>query len=438
MAAVSFRRLALAAAMIAVFSHLVPIAPARAQVEIDITQGQIQPVAIAVSPLAGDADYGSRIAEVAEADLERSGLFRPIDRAAFIQSPAEMNPMPRFADWRQVNASVLVNGLVRSAGGRLDIEFRLWDVFAGEQMTGLRFTTEAANWRRVAHRIADAVYQRVTGESGYFDTRIVYISETGPKNDRIKRLAIMDQDGANHRFLTDGRSLVLTPRFDPTGEEVAYMAYRGPSPRVYVHDLATGQERVLGDYAGMTFAPRFAPSGNEVALSLAQNGNTDIYLQTVGSAQARRLTDSPAIDTSPSFSPDGQRIVFNSDRAGSQQLYVMDRSGGNPTRISFGEGRYGTPVWSPRGDLVAFTKIQGGMFHIGVMQPDGSAERLLTRSYQDEAPTWSPNGRVLMFGRKRSATDRTRLYSIDITGYNEREIPTPLEASDPDWSALLR
>lgn len=431
-------RPALAATILLFVLVMAGASPSHAQVEINITQGQVEPVAIAISPLAGDPEYGTRIAEVVETDLQSSGLFRPIDRAAFIQAPDEMNPMPRFADWRQINASVLVNGLVRNVGGRLDIEFRLWDVFAGEQMTGLRFTTEAANWRRVAHRIADAVYQRVTGDSGYFDTQIVYVSETGPKNDRVKRLAIMDYDGANHRFLTDGSSLVLTPRFDPTGGEIAYMSYRGQSPRIYVHDLATGRERVIGNYSSMTFAPRFSPSGQEMALSLAQNGNTDIYLQTIGSAQTQRLTDSPAIDTSPSFSPDGQRIVFNSDRAGTQQLYVMSRSGGTPTRISFGEGRYGTPVWSPRGDLIAFTKIQGGMFHIGVMQPDGSAERLLTRSYRDESPTWSPNGRVVMFSRLRSANDRSRLYSVDITGYNEREIATPLEASDPDWSALLR
>jgi TolB protein len=413
--------------------------PARAVLELDITEGVVEPLPIAISEFYGAspeaAQLGREIADVVSADLERSGLFRPIDRRAFIQSPEQLRALPRFADWRQINAEALVTGEVSGeANSELQVEFRLWDVFAGIQLRGLRFATTADNWRRVAHKIADAVYERITGEAGYFDTRIVYVAESGPATDRVKRLAIMDQDGANHEFLTEGAELVLTPRFHPDAEHIAFLTYRGRQPQVYQLDLSTGVETRLGDFEGMTFAPNFAPDGRRIAMSLAQDGNSDIYVLDLITREQRRLTDHPAIDTSPSFAPDGRRLVFNSDRAGTPQLYVMNANGSGVERISFGSGHYGSPAWSPRGDQIAFTKIQGGQFHIGVMRPDGSDERLLTRSTLDEGPAWSPNGRVIVFTRENYGADRTRLFSIDVTGYNERELPTPLDASDPDWS----
>jgi TolB protein len=414
--------------------------PAQAVLELDVTEGVVESLPIAISEFYGAspsaAARGREIADLVSADLQRSGLFRPIDRRAFIQSPEQLRDLPRFADWRQINAEALVTGEVSDgeAGGDLIAEFRLWDVFAGTQMRGLRFATAADNWRRVAHKIADAVYERITGEPGYFDTRIVYVAESGPVTDRVKRLAIMDQDGANHRFLSDGGDLVLTPRFHPNAEAIAFMTYQDRVPQVYQLDLTTAAETKLGNFELMTFAPHFAPDGRRVAMSLAENGNSDIYVLDLVTREQRRLTDHPAIDTSPSFSPDGQRVVFNSDRAGTPQLYVMSANGAGVQRISFGPGRYGSPAWSPRGDLIAFTKIVGGLFHIGVMRPDGSDERLLTRSTLDEGPAWSPNGRVIVFSRTDYRTDRTRLFSIDVSGYNERELPTPLDASDPDWS----
>jgi TolB protein len=418
-------------------------APAGAVLELDITQGIVEPLPIAISEFYGATpaaqQQGREIADVVSADLERSGLFRPIDRRAFIQSPEQLRGLPQFADWRQINAQALVTGVVEGGepDGNLAVEFRLWDVFAGIQMRGLRLATTTENWRRVAHQIADAVYQRITGEAGYFDSRIVYIAESGPATDRVKRVAIMDQDGANHRFLTNGADLVLTPRFTPDAKRVAFMRYHGLVPQVYELDIPSGRQRKLGDFGGMTFAPRFSPDGRLVAMSLAQQGNTDIYSLDLKTNEQRRLTNHPAIDTSPSFAPDGRRLVFNSDRAGTPQLYTMNLDGSDVQRISFGAGRYGSPAWSPRGDLVAFTKILGGRFHIGVMRPDGSDERLLTESTLDEGPSWSPNGRVILFAREDYQTNHSRLFSIDVTGYNEREVPTPLDASDPDWSNLL-
>lgn len=436
---------ALTAAFLAV-AVLLP-AVALAQLQVDITRGTVEPLPIAIPEFFGktpqEIETGRNIADLISTDLERSGLFRPIDRRAFIQQVSALQVQPRFGDWRQINAQALVSGSAQAQrDGRLKVEFRLWDVFGGTQMTGLAYFTAPNNWRRVAHIIADEIYKRITGESGYFDTRVVYISESGPADRRIKRLSIMDQDGANHRFLTDGRALVLTPRFSPTAQEITYLSYTAGQPRVYLYNIDTGQQEILGDFPGMTFAPRFSPDGNKVIMSMAKDGNTEVYSMDLRTRRVQRLTRHPAIDTSPSYAPDGRRIVFNSDRGGTQQLYVMNGDGGGVKRISFGSGRYATPVWSPRGDLIAFTKINRGTFSIGVMQPDGKGERILANGFLVEGPTWAPNGRVLMFFREErrrgSSASTARLYSIDLTGHNERQIVTPAGASDPAWSPLVK
>ncbi len=398
---------------------------------------------IAITDPGNDASgVGRQIMEVVQADLERSGLFRPIDKSAFIEKGLNGNALPRFADWRAINAQGLVSSSVVSAGSTIRMAFRLWDVYGEQQIAGKEFNTSADNWRRMAHLISDEIYSRLTGEAGYFDTRIVYVAESGPAKARVKRLAIMDQDGENHKFITDGRKLVLTPRFSPNTQQILYMAYYGREPRVYIRDLQTGREDMLGRFDGMSFAPRFSADGRKIVMSIAKDGNTEIYEMNLYTRTMRRLTDNPAIDTSPSYSPDGKQIVFNSDRGGSQQLYVMDAGGGNVQRISFGDGKYGTPVWWPRGDLIAFTKLSGGTFAIGVMRPDGSGERILNESFMEEGPTWAPNGRVLMFYRQERTEShgeagRARLYSIDVTGSNLREVITPMDASDPAWSPLL-
>ncbi len=418
--------------------------PALAQLTVTIDRGTIRALPIAVSPFFGaDGELeveGRQIAQVIAADLDSSGLFRTVDPLAYIQTPQSLaSEGPRFADWRPLNVEALVMGQVRRGDGEgRVVDVRLFDVFAGSELEGLRFTVPAAEWRRVAHKIADAVYARITGEGGYFDTRIVYIAETGPPTQRVKRVAIMDQDGANHRFLTRGAALELTPRFAPDGETVAFLSYAYGQPQVVLIDAAGGDERVLGDFPGMTFSPRFSPDGRLLAITLAEGGNSDLYLYDRRSGTRRRLTSGPGIDTSPSFDPTGERLVFNSDRGGSPQLYVTPASGGEAQRISFGEGRYGSPAWSPRGDLIAFVNQRAGDFHIGVMRPDGGDERLLTRSYMDEGPRFAPNGRVVVFARTDPARGRTRLHSIDVTGYNLRELATPLDASDPDWSPLRR
>ncbi len=426
---------------------LLGVTNAAAELRIDITQGTVEPLPIAITDLVGGTpqatQFGRDISQVVAADLERSGLFRPLDPRAFIQTAAALNVLPRFGDWRVINAQALMHGRADVLDdGRLKIEFRLWDVVAEQQMVGRAYTSTTANWRRVAHIIADAIYERITGETGYFDTQLVYISESGPADRRIKRLAIMDQDGANHQFLTKGNELVLTPRFSPNRREITFLSYFQRTPRVYIFDLDTGRQEILGEFPGMTFAPRFAPDGKAVIMSMAQDGNTDIYQMDLRTRVSRRLTNHSSIDTSPDYSPDGRQIVFNSDRGGTQQLYVMDADGRNVKRISYGAGRYATPVWSPRGDLIAFTKIANGRFYIGVMGVNGGAERLLAEGFLVEGPTWSPNGRVLIYFRevpsgKDGRDTRSRLYSIDLTGYNEREMVTPLDASDPAWSPLI-
>ena len=418
---------------------------AEAELRIDITQGLSVPMPIAVTRFSGEAaELGRNIADVISTNLERSGLFAPIDPKAFIRAPASLASLPRFVDWQVLNAQALVQGAVtRESNGQMRVEFRLWEIHTRKELIGQVYVTTQGNWRRVAHIISDHIYERVTGETGYFDTRIVYIAEYGPPDRRIKRLAIMDQDSADHRYLTDGKDLVLTPRFSPTANEITYLAYYQDRPRVYLYNIDTGQQEVLGEFPGMTYAPRFSPDGTSVIMSMAQDGVSDIYTMDLATRAVRQLTDSPAIDTSPTFSPDGRHVVFNSDRGGTQQLYVMDADGSNVRRITFGKARYATPVWSPRGDQIAFTKISKGRFYIGVMRPDGTGERLLASSYLVESPTWAPNGRVLLYF-KQTASDRqgrggsVKLYSIDLTGYNERQIATPRDGSDPAWSPLLR
>ncbi len=404
-------------------------------------QGTIAPIPIAIPGFLGDdPKLAADIAGVVAADLERSGLFRSLDQASFLERISDVNRAPRFPDWRAIRADALVVGRVlRRSDGRVGAEFRLWDVTRGKQLSGQRFTTIAKNWRRIGHIIADQVYERLTGEKGYFDTRVVYIDETGPKKRRVKRLAIMDQDGANVRMLSNGRELVLTPRFSPSSQQIAFMSYGTGQPRVFMMNLETGQRQVVGDFPGMTFAPRFSPDGKKIIMSLQEGGGSSIFEMDLSSRQTRRLTNVPeAIDTGPSYSPDGRPVVFESDREGTQQLYVINWNGSGVRRISFGRGRYSTPVWSPRGDYIAFTKQLMGRFLIGVIRPDGSGERILSEGFHNEGPTWAPNGRVLMFFREqRGGNGGPRIYSVDITGYNERVVKTPSFASDPAWSPLL-
>lgn len=413
---------------------------ALAQTRLQVDSGNIQPIPIAIpnfvpgSPADNDAALG--VTQVITNNLKRSGLFAPIDQAAYIEKIANIDVPPQFQSWRTINAQALVTGrITRQPDGRLKAEFRLWDVFSGQQLTGHQYFTAAEFWRRIAHIISDQVYERLTGEKGYFDSRVVFIDESGSKDRRVKRLAIMDQDGANVRYLTRGEDLVLTPRFSPSTQEITYMAFGQGDPRVLLYNIETGQREVVGNFPGMTFAPRFSPDGQRVIMSLQQGGNANLFVMDLRSKSTTRLTDTPAIDTSPCYSPDGQRICFESDRGGKQQIYVMPAAGGGAQRISFGDGNYSTPVWSPRGDFIAFTKQGGGSFSIGIMKPDGSGERLLTSGYHNEGPTFAPNGRVLMFFRDAGAGPQ--LFTIDVSGRNELRVPTPSFASDPAWSPLL-
>ena len=424
-------------------------------IEVDITRGNLNPLPIAVSPLFVESksvkdfqnllkkkNIGADISAVVENNLKSSGLFNPLKKEAFLQKPDIAHLKPRFEDWSLIKAQALITGEVKYENEKLRVEFRLWDVLAGKEMMALAFTTVPDNWRRVGHIITDKVYQRLTGEKGYFDTRIIYVAEEGPKTKRIKKLAIMDQDGSNIKYLTLGNELVLTPRFNPTNQMVTYLSYFRNLPRVYLLDIETGIQEVVGDFPGMTFAPRFSPDGKKIIMSFAMDGNSDIYTMDLENRIVERITNHPSIDTSPSYSPDGKFICFNSDRSGYQQIYVMKSDGTSVKRISFGKGLYGTPVWSPRGDLIAFTKLHRGKFYIGVMRKDGSGERLLTENYYQEAPSWSPNGRVLIFYRETKTDSEgkgfsAKLWSIDLTGYNERMVKTESDASDPSWSSLL-
>jgi len=409
-----------------------------------IGPGVVEPMPIAVPGFideGGAGDYAKAISDVVISDLEGTGFFRTIGEDAYISRITSFDGGIAFEDWKAINAQVLVTGAVSVAGDRITVKFRAYDVFNGQTLEGaaLQFAGTTQGWRRMAHKVADVIYSNITGEGGYFDSRVVFVSESGPKNQRLKRLAVMDYDGANVAFLTDSNSIVLAPRFSPTGDRILYTSYETGFPRITLMDVGSLDRRTMDEQPGtMTFAPRFSPDGGTVVFSLERGGNTDIYSLALGSGALTQLTNSPSIETAPSFSPDGSQIVFESDRSGVQQIYVMPASGGEGTRISGGKGRYGTPVWSPRGDYIAFTKQNEGRFHIGVMRTDGSEERLLTASFLDEGPTWAPNGRVLMFTRETSGGGgQSSLWSVDITGRNLKQIPTDGPASDPAWSPLL-
>ncbi len=409
-----------------------------------LTDPNVSPMPFALPQFIAEngeaGQFAADISRVVASDLTNSGLFREIGSDAFISTVSSFDAPVAYNDWQAINATILITGSVAASGNQVVVKFRLFDVASGEPYgDGLQFVGTTGGWRRMAHKVADAVYSRVTGETGYFDTRVVFVEESGPKDNRLKRLAVMDYDGANVAYLTDSSSIVLAPRFSPGGESILFTSYQSGFPAIYIMDVATLGIRSLGEQPGtMTFAPRFSPNGRTVVFSLERGGNTDIYTVDVGSGQLNQLTNAPSIETAPSFSPDGSQIVFESDRSGNQQLYIMSANGGDAQRISGGAGRYGTPVWSPRGDLIAFTKQNEGRFHIGVMRTDGSGEGLLTGSYLDEGPTWSPNGRVIMFTRQGAGAEgQPALFSVDISGRNLRQVPTAGPASDPAWSPLL-
>ncbi len=411
--------------------------------EVDVSGGRINPLPIAITPFLtgeGAEEAGVTLGEVISNNLNRSGYFVTLPQDSFIEQISDFNQEPRFVDWKQVQAKALVTGQVYVEGGKLRVEFKLFDVNSQQQIAAQQFTTSAKNMRRIGHLASDVIYKALTGIDGYFDTRIVFVDEAGPKDRRIKKLAVMDQDGFNVRTLTDGGEIVVTPRFSPNSQEITFMAIGEGTPRVYLYNIETQQREIVGEFANMSFAPRYSPDGQRVIMSLltADGRNSNIYEMDLRSRQLRQITNTPAINTGPSYSPDGGQITFESDRGGSQQIYVMNADGSGQNRISFGNGRYSTPVWSPDGKYIAFTKQGGGRFSIGVMQPDGSGERILTEGFHNEGPTWAPNGRVIMFFRdSQGENGGPQLFSVDITGYNEQQVPTPGFSSDPAWSPRL-
>ncbi|MBP5160476.1 MAG: Tol-Pal system protein TolB [Alphaproteobacteria bacterium] len=426
--------------IVALFISLLWASVAQAALSVDVSGAQTNPIPIAITAFTGE---NNTIADIIAKDLESSGLFQIVPETAFLEEARGVDTVPAFVNWQAIQTQALVQGTLTRQDDKWQITFRMWDIFAEQEKTAKVLTTDEHNIRHGAHIISDLIYQAITGEKGYFDTRIFYVAESGPAKKRIKRLAVMDLDGEHAQYLTDGSSVVITPRVSPDMTSLAYLSYKKGKPRIYLMDLATKTERLLGDFEGMTFAPRFSPDGKSLLLTQAKRGNSDIYLYNLESGQQTRLTTHSAIDTSPCFSPDGKKIVFSSDRSGRQQLYVMDANGENAKRISFGEkGNYATPVWSPRGDYIAFTKIQDGTFYIGVMRTDGSGERLIAKGFLVEGPSWAPNGRAIMYFRQTPSSayaddGETGIYTINVTGHNERRIKTPLNASDPNWSGSL-
>ncbi len=424
--------------VLALWSLLVLTPMAQAKITGTNTQGAVDPIPVAIAPFGND-DVSSTIAGVIANDLGHSGYFSPMDPGSYPEQ-AGLGAEPTFPNWQQIGAKALVVGGVSQDGGKIKVSFKLYDVAAGQMIIASDVAASPKLARRIAHRVADQIYKAITGFDGYFDTRIVFVDETGGKAERVKKLAIMDQDGFNPRVLPINGSLLLTPRFNPTANEVAFMSYDTGVPRVFIYNIDTNQKEIVGDFQNMSFAPRFSPDGNTIIMSLqSDDGNySDIIEMNLQTRQTRRVTQGGSINTAPCYSPDGGQIAFESDRGGTQQIYVMGADGSNPQRISFGQGRYSTPVWSPDGKWIAFTKNNAGKFAIGVMKPDGSGERILTEGFHNEGPTWAPNSHVVMFFRETGGENGgAQLFSVDVTGYNEQRIPTPNFGSDPAWSPRL-
>ena len=428
--------LRIAAAALAL-SLALPVA-ARAEGDVYVHAGaNFKPVTIAVTPLAGD-DGVIKLSDILTNDFGRSIFLQPVSATSFPEQISNPDVKPNVDAWKTVNAQFVVTGRVRhSDAAHVTAEFRLWDMATGQQVAGQQYVTESANSRRVAHLIGDAIFTRITGETGFFDSHVVFVDETGPAEKRRKRLAIMDMDGGNVRNLTHGDDLVVTPRFSPSAQQIAYMSFGNSDPKVSLLNIETGQHEAVGNFPGMTFSPRFSPDGQKIIMSLSEGATSNLYTMDLRTHTTTRLTDTGAIDTSPSYSPDGSQIVFESDRGGTQQIYVMSASGGGAKRISFGDGRYSTPVWSPRGDTIAFTRQKDGNFGIGVMKPDGGGERMLTEGFHNEGPTFSPNGLFVMFFRDPGGQSGSKIFMADIFGHGEFQVPTPSYASDPAWGPLL-
>jgi TolB protein len=425
----------ISALVLAFMAVLMLATPAYAQLNVSVTEGHRRPLPIAIADFGGP--NGAAISATVRANLDRSGLFQVQDPNLFQQSDTDVNVAPRFPAWRAISSQALVIGRGQLLDNRLRVEFRMWDVSGESQMLGLEFASADENWRRIAHKVSNAIYKRLTGEDGYFDSRIVFVAESGPPIARIKRLAVMDQDGANPSFLTDGKDLILNPRFNAQGQQIVYSALSQRGLKVWVLDIETGRREAIQGTGNMAYAPRFSPDGQSILFSSDTDGDSNVFIKNLRTGALRQLTDSPSIDTSPDMSPDGRQIIFTSDRGGSPQIYRMNPDGSGVRRLTFGAGQYSTAVWSPKGDMIAFTRQTGGRFQIGVMNADGSGERSLAEAYLVEGPTWSPNGRVIMFQREAAPGASPTLWSVDVSGANLRQAPYSAAGSDPAWSASL-
>ena len=424
------------------------VIPARAELKVDIIAGAVDPISIAIQKFETGKGVSSSdatmIRDVVENDLRRTGLFRIVSHDAFPEY-VKMGEMPDFKSWTAIHAQVLVQAsLTLDEEKRYKLEFYVWDVNGTEQIEAQSLVASKKSARRLAHIMADAIYERLTGEVGYFDTQIVFIAESGPVGDRVKRMAIMDQDGYGFRYLSDAKTFVMSPHFSPNMQTVVFLSYRDDDPMIWTLDLDTGAQRKLGQFGGMNFSPRFSPDGTRVALSLVKNGLTHIYEYNLEDKTLRQLTFGNSLDTSPSYSPDGKKMAFNSDRTGRQQIHVLDLETGKEERITFGNGRYATPAWSPDGQFIAFTKIADDTFYIGVMSPNGRNEKILAGGWYMEAPSWAPNSRRVVYYETEklgpAETERqSHIRSIDIMGQNlyDIEIPDGISGVEPTWSPRL-
>jgi Periplasmic component of the Tol biopolymer transport system len=344
---------------------------------------------------------------------------------------------PTFSKWRSKGAKILITGFVQArADQRITFGCYAYDVDKGREVARKGFVVAPDEWQRAAHKCSGLAYTAVTGAPSIFDTRIAYVAESGPAAARVKRLAIVDSDGTNHRYLSAGESMALTPRLSPDGRQIAYVSFLTGTPHVRIRDVDGTNDRALLQPGTLSFAPRFSPDGKRIVFSMTMNGNTDIYSASIDGSAPVRLTTSPGVDTDASFAPDGNRIVFESDRSGSQQLYLMDAHDGSAQRrLTFGGAAYAAPDWSPDGNWIAFTRRDPGGRRVGVLKRDGSGEQLLSAGPGDEGASWAASSRELVFQRSDPAGNSS-LLRVSLDGSEPRSVVLPQGGSDPDWSGV--
>jgi TolB protein len=405
--------------------------PAFGQFRVEVTGVGLTQLPIAIAAFRGNAGAPQQIAAIVQADLERSGQFRAIDAAG---AALDETSRPDVTPWRQKGADSLAAGSVtRLADGRYDVRFRLWDVVRGQDLGGQSYAVTTGDLRLAAHRIADFIYEKLTGEKGIFSTRIAYVTKAGARYN----LWVADADGENPQSALASPEPIISPAWSANGAQLAYVSFESRKPVVYVHSVAGGQRRLVANFRGSNSAPAWSPDGGTLAVTLSREGGSQLYTIPAAGGEPRRLTQSAGIDTEPVYSPDGRSIYFVSDRGGAPQIYRMSASGGNPERVTF-TGSYNiSPALSPDGRWLAYISRISGAFKLQVMELGGGTVNSITDTTADESPSFAPNGRLIVYATRQGGREALMTTTLD-GKIKARLAGQGGDIREPDWGPFQK